>query len=195
MWLDTSFTSPRPLRTKTRITFATCGFKKLLYYVQGWHLAAVGLPCFSETIEAWQHGPVVRSLYPTFKEFPCAIPPTQGSDPDSLTQRGKDFIRSIWDIYKGYSATALRDMINHERPWIAARGSLPPEPANNAEITTSAMREFFFPRYVELLKRKDSRIDVTTWHASAADVAAGRVRTAKDLRRELRDRNSRGAPK
>ena len=33
--------------------------QKLLYYVQGWHMAWYGRPLFAERIEAWQHGPVV----------------------------------------------------------------------------------------------------------------------------------------
>ncbi|HUZ03805.1 MAG TPA: type II toxin-antitoxin system antitoxin SocA domain-containing protein, partial [Acidobacteriaceae bacterium] len=33
--------------------------QKLLYYAQAWHLALYGSPLFSDSIEAWVHGPVV----------------------------------------------------------------------------------------------------------------------------------------
>ncbi|MFK5281891.1 Panacea domain-containing protein, partial [Lacticaseibacillus paracasei] len=40
---------------------------KLLYYAQGTCLALLDRPLFSETIEAWRHGPVVPSVYQAFK--------------------------------------------------------------------------------------------------------------------------------
>lgn len=169
--------------------------QKLLYYVQGWHLAAVGVPLFPERIEAWRYGPVVKSLYPTFKEFRLAIPSTEGEVADTLTIKDRAFIASIWDIYKVYSATALRDMTHRETPWVVARGNLPPEAASETEITTSDMREFFFPRYVEMLRRKDSRVNPGEWLASTTAVDAGRVRTVKDIRRGLRDRHTRADPR
>ncbi len=36
--------------------------QKLLYYAQGFHLALYDKLLFSEDIEAWQHGPVVRDV-------------------------------------------------------------------------------------------------------------------------------------
>lgn len=36
---------------------------KLLYYVQGYHLAWEGSPAFDDNIEAWKKGPVVSSLW------------------------------------------------------------------------------------------------------------------------------------
>ena len=33
--------------------------QKMLYYQQGYHLAAFGTPLFDEDIEAWMYGPVV----------------------------------------------------------------------------------------------------------------------------------------
>jgi uncharacterized phage-associated protein len=35
--------------------------QKLLYYTQAWYLAFTGQPLFSESIEAWVHGPFPRS--------------------------------------------------------------------------------------------------------------------------------------
>ena len=36
---------------------------KLLYYVQGYHLAWRGSPAFDDSIEAWEKGPVVAALW------------------------------------------------------------------------------------------------------------------------------------
>ena len=36
---------------------------KLLYYVQGYHLAWRGCPAFEDDIEAWEKGPVVAALW------------------------------------------------------------------------------------------------------------------------------------
>ncbi|WP_218124294.1 Panacea domain-containing protein [Chitinophaga filiformis] len=42
--------------------------QKLVYYAQAWHLVAFLTPLFEEDIEAWTHGPVIRSLYRRFKD-------------------------------------------------------------------------------------------------------------------------------
>src|SRR5262249_49336794 len=41
----------------------TVKLHKLLYYCQGHHLAIFGEPLFSETISAWDMGPVVGTLW------------------------------------------------------------------------------------------------------------------------------------
>ena len=43
--------------------------QKLCYYAQGYSLALLSRPMFEEPIEAWEHGPVVRELYDTYKRF------------------------------------------------------------------------------------------------------------------------------
>ena len=42
---------------------------KLVYIAYGWVAGAIGQRLFDEEIEAWQHGPVIRSLYDEFKHF------------------------------------------------------------------------------------------------------------------------------
>ena len=37
--------------------------QKLLYFVQGYHLAYFGKPLFEDDFEAWVHGPVSRKLF------------------------------------------------------------------------------------------------------------------------------------
>ena len=43
--------------------------QKLLYYCQGIHLAAYDCPLFDEDIEAWEHGPVVVSIWYKYREY------------------------------------------------------------------------------------------------------------------------------
>lgn len=42
---------------------------KLVYIAQGYMLAKNDVPLISEPIEAWQYGPVVRSVYEALREF------------------------------------------------------------------------------------------------------------------------------
>jgi len=43
--------------------------QKLLYFAYGLHYALYGKELFSERFEAWQYGPVLRSVYKEFKNF------------------------------------------------------------------------------------------------------------------------------
>lgn len=42
---------------------------KLLYYIQGYHLAMFNAPLFNDRMEAWLHGPVVPSVYQWVKNL------------------------------------------------------------------------------------------------------------------------------
>ena len=44
-------------------SITTLKLQKLVYYSQAWHLVWDEEPLFSERIEAWANGPVVRELY------------------------------------------------------------------------------------------------------------------------------------
>ena len=60
---------------------------KLLYFAQGHSLAENGKPLFDEPIEAWQYGPVVPSVYHTFKKHRRSrIPSTYGNYTSDIFQ-------------------------------------------------------------------------------------------------------------
>ncbi len=165
--------------------------QKLLYYVQGWHLAAFTATLFDERIEAWKSGPVVKDLYPRFAHYGYqAITPREGADPDTFSARQKAFIQTVWDQYRNYSATALSHMTHRESPWVDARGGLPADATSDAEITPEAMRLFFRARLVERLKRHDPRIDPVAWGASGEAIVAGRTRTVEEIRLDLHRRRA-----
>ncbi|NJL77114.1 MAG: DUF4065 domain-containing protein [Saprospiraceae bacterium] len=71
--------------------------QKLLYYVQGVHLAAFDSSLFEEEIVAWNYGPVVESVYQDFKVFNSgAIFIPYSKEKDVLTKDKKDFIDSVY---------------------------------------------------------------------------------------------------
>lgn len=105
---------------------------KLVYIGFGWALALLDRELFSDRIEAWQHGPVIPSLYHEFKHF-GARPITELAmefDLDSLDssipeipeedQDARLVLEKVWGIYKGFSANALRAKTHEDNtPWKA----------------------------------------------------------------------------
>lgn len=108
--------------------------QKLLYYVQGFHLALYGKPIFKENILAWEHGPVVKEVYCEYSGCGAeAIPVPEESI--SLTEKEKDVIVGVWKVYGQFSAWKLRDMTHNEKPW--------KETAKNAVISHNLLKGFF----------------------------------------------------
>jgi uncharacterized phage-associated protein len=118
--------------------------QKILYYVQGWSLALRNKPMFNERIEAWAHGPVVRDVYSILASFGDR-PILLGNLglPENLTQEEMGFIQNVWDSYKKFSASSLREMSHKESPWLEARKDCGPADRCENEITQDAMKIFF----------------------------------------------------
>ena len=110
--------------------------QKLVYYAQGFHLALHDEPLFSEPIKAWQHGPVVESLYHTYSELGSGSLPK----PDVLRlvafdDDTREVLDEVWNVYGQFSAWKLRDMTHAEPPWN--------ETPLNDEIPEERMRDYF----------------------------------------------------
>ena len=117
--------------------------QKLLYYVQGWHLARTGLPMFSDRIEAWARGPVVPSVWREYRDKGTRIIFPEGLANPNLSDADKKFVESVWSAYKGFSAISLSEMTHGETPWKETRGNLPPEASCKRVIDTDRMKRFF----------------------------------------------------
>ena len=92
--------------------------QKLCYYAQGIVSAMRGSPLFSERIEAWDHGPVVPSLYQEYRNNGSSpIPVMQDFDGPMLDDSDKKALKDIYDYYAQFSAWRLRNMTHDERPW------------------------------------------------------------------------------
>lgn len=117
--------------------------QKLLYYVQGWSLAMNGRPMFTDRIQAWKYGPVVRSVYDLFKDCKSGAIPGDAASSEGLSREQRDFIEQVWQAYKPYSAIALANMTHDEMPWKKARAGLGAEANGETEISLDDMREAF----------------------------------------------------
>lgn len=118
--------------------------QKLLYFVQGWSLAANGQQLFEGTIEAWVHGPVVRELYPEFADYGSdPIPAHHADGSESLTEEERRIIESVWSHYGRYSASELRRLSHETEPWREAREGLDADTPSNRPISNERLRTYF----------------------------------------------------
>ncbi len=92
--------------------------QKLIYYAQGFHLAIFDKPLFGDPIEAWDHGPVVDSLYQEYKCFGADKIPVPGEVDFSIyDDQTTELLNEVWDVFGQFSAWKLRNMTHEESPW------------------------------------------------------------------------------
>ncbi|MBL4559673.1 MAG: SocA family protein [Labilibaculum sp.] len=92
--------------------------QKLLYYMQGFHIAIFGKPLFSENVEAWQYGPVVREMYDHFKNFGAGSITLNEDDPVAkLNAEEEELFTEVFLEYNQFSAIKLMNMTHEEHPW------------------------------------------------------------------------------
>ena len=104
--------------------------QKLLYYQQGYHLAAFGTPLFSENIEAWMYGPVVPVVYDIFSEYGSSALPIVDVE-IALDEEEEILFNQVYDAYREFSAIGLMNRTHTEKPWIESiphdRGTIIPQ--------------------------------------------------------------------
>ena len=92
--------------------------QKLVYYAQGIHLAFYGTPLFKDLIRAWAYGPVVPSLYGTYKHCGSGgIPPNEAFDPELIDEETREFLDEIYTAFGQFSATRLMDFTHTDQCW------------------------------------------------------------------------------
>ncbi len=116
--------------------------QKLVYYAQGIHLAMFDKELYSEEIKAWEHGPVIPSLYHEFKS--CgrgAIEPNfESFSIDIFTKEQKEMLEDVYNTFGQFSAWMLRNMTHEERPWVEStkNGTL-----RGSTVDKSLLKEYF----------------------------------------------------
>lgn len=118
--------------------------QKLLYFAQGHFLAKFDRPLFSDAIQAWEHGPVVPSVYHAFKSFKAKpIVWDDEVDFEDFDDRTNTFLASVWHTFGGFDGWKLREISHKSQPWIAAFSAEIP----NSEIKKRDMQLAFKALY------------------------------------------------
>lgn len=114
---------------------------KLLYYCQAWAVVWDG-PIFSEPIEAWINGPVVRDVYDKHKGQ-YLIESWVHGNPSHLSADEIDTVNKVIEYYGHRDSQWLSDLTHQELPWKKARGNMPLNVRGNEEISLNVMEEFY----------------------------------------------------
>lgn len=111
--------------------------QKLLYYQQGYHLAAFGSPLFEEVIEAWMYGPVVPCVYDEYSHYGSATLPDTGKAIE-LPEEEEVLFNQVYQAYRDFSAIGLMNRTHGEQPWLQA---LPHD--RGTVISNESMKSYF----------------------------------------------------
>ncbi len=104
--------------------------QKMVYFAHGYHLAKYGTPLIEEEFEAWKFGPVIPSIYHTYKLYGSEEITDNTLIPDvrnlellsiSLSYQAIDAINYTWEVTKDIDAVAL-SLWSHKpgSPWAEA---------------------------------------------------------------------------
>lgn len=149
-------------------TISNLKLQKLLYYMQGFHLAFFDAPFFNESIEAWTYGPVVPVVFREFKRYQNrAINPHNYCGELVLTDEEQQMFDRVYNEYNRFSAVALMQMTHSEGPWKShAIGDV---------ITNEEMRKHFLTQ----IDRDDEFLTDENGHIMLSDNMREAVHTAE----------------
>lgn len=117
--------------------------QKLVYYSQVWSLVWTESPLFSDEIEAWANGPVVRSLYRKHRGQFRIGKGFFGGEIDRLSEDQKDVIDKVLTFYGNKDPQWLSNLTHLESPWKDARQGLLPGERGDCIITKESILEYY----------------------------------------------------
>ena len=142
MTTTSAFTVAKFIIQKAKSPVSNLKLQKLLYYVQGWHLGIHGEPVFSQSIQAWIHGPVVPFVFGKFKHYKWTTIP-KDTTRIVLTPELEAHVGKVLGAYQHLTAAQLEAISHKESPWIEARKGLSPDEPSMAEISHASMKRYF----------------------------------------------------
>lgn len=98
--------------------------QKLVYIANGWNLAINDAPLFDDRIEAWDGGPVVRTIWNHLRDLGRNTKDRYLGNKDGipyqaeLSDSERDVISHVWKRYGQYSGNELSQLTHQEgTPW------------------------------------------------------------------------------
>lgn len=115
--------------------------QKLVYYSQAWSIVWDDRPMFSEPIEAWANGPVVRELYDRHRGQ-YWVDSWEGNL-DALDSDARDTVNAVLNFYGGKSSLWLSNLTHQEDPWLQARAGIQAGASCSREISLDSMATYY----------------------------------------------------
>lgn len=116
--------------------------QKLLYLAQGFSFAFYDKELFSEEIEAWVHGPVVKSVYQEFREYKYNPIDIVFKLPE-FNQDTLDVLNYVKNNFSKYDSKFLEEMTHNQEPWMMSRDGLDPDEKSDKTIPKEAIANYF----------------------------------------------------
>ncbi|RAY12951.1 hypothetical protein DPM19_23385 [Actinomadura craniellae] len=170
---------------------STTKLHKLLYYCQGHHLAAFGEPLFSESIVAWDLGPVVSALWGEEK-YAVQIPDATLL-PKELDEAELNTVGYVISRYGTLSAGDLVRLTHSEVPWKAADNIRQVTGEKRAKIELDWIKKYFEDKEAQDDTEERPHLDEAKLAQWLAGAEARRDRSRqRDSREEIRARLTSG---
>lgn len=125
---------------------------KLTYISHGWYLALKNKELLGEPIQAWQYGPVVPSVYHTFKDYGSSqiTKPVLEKFYTVSDKETKNFLDEVWDVYGRFTGIQLSSLTHEEgTPWYIVWNKMDGKKHTSAIIPNTIIKE----HYVEKIKK------------------------------------------
>jgi uncharacterized phage-associated protein len=151
------------LASERHVAITQITLQKVLYFAHAWFLARQDVPLVDEQFEAWQYGPVLRSIHDQFRrcgDEPIGIRATRLNFVSGQAERAEysfhaSIVRAlerIFDFYSQYEPFALVEM-THEAggPWDRVFQEGRTTARVGMIISNAEIREHFGKYYTEKL--------------------------------------------
>ena len=126
--------------SEIRASLTPLKIQKILYFAQGWSFVWDDKPLFTEDFEAWQFGPVNKSVYMYFQKYGRGCIPEEEGIPTLCDEDAEETLKSVWRDYSKYSAFELVEMTHLQTPWSEAY-------KNNNTISATNIKNYFQKLY------------------------------------------------
>jgi uncharacterized phage-associated protein len=112
--------------------------QKILYLAQAYYLSKFNKPLFKDEIEAWAYGPVVPTVYHTYKKNK-SNPIFRFENGEGISDEDKKILEEVWNAFGGYSAGRLVEVTHAHTPWQEAYKS------EQKTISHEALTKYYAP--------------------------------------------------
>src|ERR1035438_5619269 len=124
-------------------SMSAMNLQKLVYYSQVWALVWTERELFSDNIEAWANGPVVRALY---NQHRGCFRVTKGffkGDISRLSEDQRDVVDRVIKFYGSKDPQWLSNLTHLESPWKEAREGIPPGVSGHKVISKESIIDYY----------------------------------------------------